>query len=177
MPVCSVCNPPCPRCVNNFARNAMTKSNTFIFGKGLTVHTILDVHACIDHNMNARAVCTTGCSAKSMVYEDLPFGRGSVSRLAKFTERGIMGLPLRTPGVPYPIRVYMLPLLTITMAKRGGGVTNLPSDSPGDSVALQNLRQKAPRRDKFGLADIPMHVTGVTALAARYGVTYTLSVC
>ena len=82
----------------------------------------------------------------------------------------------------------MLPLLTITMAKRGGGVTNLPSDSPGDSVALRNLRQKAPRRDTFGLADgtvlpfeailnIPMHVTGVAALAARYGVTYTLSVC
>ena len=166
----------------------MTKSNTFIFGKGLTVHTILDVHACIDHNMNARAVCTTGCSAKSMVYEDLASGRGSVSRLAKFTERDIMGLPLRIRGVPYPIRVYMLPLPTITMAKGGGGVTNLPSDSPGDYVALRNLRQKAPRRDKFGLADetvlpfeailnIPMHVTGVAALAARYGVTYTLSVC
>ncbi len=47
----------------------------------------------------------------------------------------------------------MLPLLTILTNKGTGVVTSVPSDSPDDWAALQDLRRKDKLREKFGVAD------------------------
>lgn len=47
----------------------------------------------------------------------------------------------------------MLPLLTILTNKGTGVVTSVPSDSPDDWAALQDLRRKDKLREKFGVRD------------------------
>jgi len=47
----------------------------------------------------------------------------------------------------------VLPLLTILTNKGTGVVTSVPSDSPDDWAALQDLRRKDKLREKFGVAD------------------------
>lgn len=63
-----------------------------------------------------------------------------------------MGLPLKAPNAGYD-KVYVLPLLTISMGKGTGVVTSVPSDAPDDYAALQELKEKPAFRAKFGLKD------------------------
>lgn len=63
-----------------------------------------------------------------------------------------MGLPLSAPNAQYE-KVYVLPLLTITMGKGTGVVTSVPSDAPDDYAALMELKDKPAFREKFGLED------------------------
>jgi hypothetical protein len=75
-------------------------------------------------------------------------------------------------------RIYVLPLLTILTGKGTGIVTSVPSDSPDDYRALQDLKEKPGLRQKFGVADewvLPFEVRAprrrrcLTALAASLG--------
>lgn len=50
-------------------------------------------------------------------------------------------------------KVYVLPLLTISMGKGTGVVTSVPSDAPDDYIALKELQDKPEFRAKFGLKD------------------------
>ena len=50
-------------------------------------------------------------------------------------------------------RVYVLPLLTISMGKGTGIVTSVPSDAPDDFIALMDLKRKDKLREKFGVKD------------------------
>jgi len=58
----------------------------------------------------------------------------------------------QAPNCPHE-RIYVLPLLTILTNKGTGIVTSVPSDSPDDWAALQDLRRKDKLREKFGVAD------------------------
>lgn len=64
----------------------------------------------------------------------------------------LIGLPLKAPNAAYD-RVYVLPLLTISMNKGTGVVTSVPSDAPDDYAALKELKDKPLFRAKFGLTD------------------------
>lgn len=59
---------------------------------------------------------------------------------------------VQAPNSPLD-RVYVLPLLTISMDKGTGIVTSVPSDSPDDYMALTDLKRKDKLREKFGVRD------------------------
>ena len=50
-------------------------------------------------------------------------------------------------------RIYVLPLLTISMDKGTGVVMSAPSDSPDDYMALADLKRKDKLREKFRVLD------------------------
>ena len=50
-------------------------------------------------------------------------------------------------------RIYVLPLLTISMEKGTGVVMSAPSDSPDDFMALSDLKRKDKLREKFHVRD------------------------
>jgi leucyl-tRNA synthetase len=49
--------------------------------------------------------------------------------------------------------IYALPMMTIKEDKGTGIVTSVPSDSPDDYAALQDLKKKQPLREKYGIKD------------------------
>lgn len=63
-----------------------------------------------------------------------------------------MGIGLKAPLTPHPV-IYTLPMLSIKEDKGTGVVSSVPSDSPDDYAALQDLKKKQPFRQKYGLAD------------------------
>ncbi|KAJ4461743.1 putative Leucine--tRNA ligase [Paratrimastix pyriformis] len=66
--------------------------------------------------------------------------------------RDLIGTPLRAPLTSYPV-VYVLPMMNVSATKGTGVVTSVPSDAPDDYQALQDLREKAAFRQKFGVRD------------------------
>lgn len=63
-----------------------------------------------------------------------------------------MGLKLKAPLSSLEF-VYALPMMTIKEDKGTGIVTSVPSDSPDDYVALQDLKKKKPLREKYRISD------------------------
>ena len=61
----------------------------------------------------------------------------------------LSGLPLKSPLFVNEV-IYLLPVLTILTDKGTGIVTSVPSDSPDDYMALQDLKSKPALRLKFG---------------------------
>ena len=77
---------------------------------------------------------------------------GNAKQLAACSGHDLIGCALAAPHAAYE-KVYVLPLLTISMGKGTGVVTSVPSDAPDDYVALQELKDKPEFRKKFGLTD------------------------
>ena len=77
---------------------------------------------------------------------------GELECVAELTGRDLIGTPLQAPCCLHD-RIYVLPLLTILMTKGTGVVTSVPSDSPTDYIALQDLKKKEKLREKFGVKD------------------------
>uniref|UniRef100_A0AC34G1R0 Methionyl/Valyl/Leucyl/Isoleucyl-tRNA synthetase anticodon-binding domain-containing protein n=1 Tax=Panagrolaimus sp. ES5 TaxID=591445 RepID=A0AC34G1R0_9BILA len=75
-----------------------------------------------------------------------------VKGLESFKGSEILGAPLKAPLSSYE-RVYALPMLTIKDDKGTGVVTSVPSDSPDDLAALNDLKKKKPLREKYGIID------------------------
>jgi leucyl-tRNA synthetase len=95
------------------------------------------------------------CSARSalnMSFQNMTFTRGKPLCLGQVVGQVFMGFPVSAPLATYE-RVYILPLTTIKMNKGTGVVTSVPSDAPDDYAALMDLKNKAPFRAKYGLAD------------------------
>lgn len=63
-----------------------------------------------------------------------------------------MGIGLRAPFTSHSL-IYTLPMLSIKDDKGTGVVMSVPSDSPDDYAALQDLKKKQPFRQKYGIAD------------------------
>jgi leucyl-tRNA synthetase len=72
--------------------------------------------------------------------------------LAELAGNDLIGLPLRSP-LSFNEIIYALPMLTILTDKGTGIVTSVPSDSPDDYMALQDLITKPALRTKFGVKD------------------------
>ena len=77
---------------------------------------------------------------------------GNTKQLPACSGQDLIGCALAAPHAAYE-KVYVLPLLTISMGKGTGVVTSVPSDAPDDYVALQELKDKPEFRKKFGLTD------------------------
>jgi len=61
-----------------------------------------------------------------------------------------MGLPIRGPNAVHE-RIYILPMMTISMKKTTGVVTCVPSDAPDDWMVVCDLRNKKNFREKYNI--------------------------
>jgi leucyl-tRNA synthetase len=91
-------------------------------------------------------------SALNMAYQGLTKEEEKVEILDVFKGEELMGLPLCAPNAVHK-RVYVLPMMTISMKKGTGVVTCVPSDAPDDWMATCDLRNKKPLREKYGITE------------------------
>lgn len=94
----------------------------------------------------------TSRSASNMSYQDLSKEFSKPEKLLDIKGQDLIGLPLKSPLTSNPV-IYALPMLTILTDKGTGIVTSVPSDSPDDYMALQDLKKKPALREKFGVKD------------------------
>ncbi len=91
-------------------------------------------------------------SARNMAYQDFFKEFGTFNVIAKFKGSELIGLPVKSPYAQYE-RIYVLPLLTVSMFKGTGIVTSVPSDAPDDYQGMVDLKKKKDLREKFGVTD------------------------
>ena len=91
-------------------------------------------------------------SAKNMAYQSLTREYASVECLMEVDGADLLGVPLKSPLTHYE-RIFLWPMLTISMDKGTGIVTSVPGDSPDDWTNLKDLQNKPALRQKFNLQD------------------------
>ncbi|KAM3364414.1 hypothetical protein ACQJBY_014639 [Aegilops geniculata] len=94
----------------------------------------------------------TARSALNLAYQHLSRVPEKPTCLAELTGNDLIGLPLKSP-LSFNDIIYALPMLTILTDKGTGIVTSVPSDSPDDYMALQDLITKPALRQKYGVQD------------------------
>ncbi|KAM3348461.1 hypothetical protein ACQJBY_022002 [Aegilops geniculata] len=94
----------------------------------------------------------TARSALNLAYQHLSRVPEKPTCLAELTGNDLIGLPLKSP-LSFNEIIYALPMLTILTDKGTGIVTSVPSDSPDDYMALQDLITKPALRQKYGVQD------------------------
>ncbi|KAK4530674.1 hypothetical protein CCYA_CCYA05G1531 [Cyanidiococcus yangmingshanensis] len=92
-------------------------------------------------------------AARNLAYQAWSPTSGQICcLLGPFLGRELIGTAVRAPlSVYHP--VYVLPMTSVSTGKGTGIVTSVPSDSPDDYRALQDLKEKPAFRQKFGVAD------------------------
>lgn len=95
---------------------------------------------------------TSEHSANNMAYQDILPKYGVAKALMTFRGSDLIGLPVSSPKAAYE-KIYVLPLLTVSMSKGTGVVTSVPSDAPDDYRGLMDLKEKDALRAKFGVVD------------------------
>ncbi|XP_071701876.1 leucine--tRNA ligase, cytoplasmic-like [Rutidosis leptorrhynchoides] len=91
-------------------------------------------------------------AARNLAYQRLSLVHEKPTCVVELTGQDLIGLPLRSP-LSFNDIIYCLPMLSVLTDKGTGIVTSVPSDSPDDFMALQDLKSKAPFRAKFGVKD------------------------
>ncbi|KAJ6847575.1 leucine--tRNA ligase, cytoplasmic [Iris pallida] len=91
-------------------------------------------------------------AALNLAYQKLSRVPEKPTCLLELMGHDLIGLPLRSP-LSFNEIIYSLPMLTILTDKGTGIVTSVPSDSPDDFMALQDLKSKPALRAKFGVND------------------------
>ncbi|KAG1663339.1 hypothetical protein FOA52_004101 [Chlamydomonas sp. UWO 241] len=117
-------------------------------------------------------------AALNLSYQEKLPETGKVEVLLEMKGQDLMGVPLSSSNAVHE-RVYVLPLLTILMNKGTGVVTSVPSDSPDDYMALQDLKKKPKLREKFGILDewvLPFDVIPIIDVP-EYGNMCAVKVC
>ncbi|CAI9097023.1 OLC1v1033311C1 [Oldenlandia corymbosa var. corymbosa] len=91
-------------------------------------------------------------AALNLAYQRLSRVPEKPTCLIELTGQDLIGLPLKSP-LAFNEIIYTLPMLSVLTEKGTGIVTSVPSDSPDDYMALQDLRSKPAFRAKFGVKD------------------------
>lgn len=91
-------------------------------------------------------------AAKNMAYQEMTAEDKKFPALANVKGVELIGAALKAPLAKYE-KVYLLPMMTISMKKGTGVVTSCPSNSPDDLAALRDLQKKKELRAKFGVKD------------------------
>ena len=94
----------------------------------------------------------TARAALNLAYQKLSRVPEKPSCLVELTGYDLIGLSLSSP-LSFNKTIYALPMLTILTDKGTGIVTSVPSDSPDDFMALQDLKTKPALRAKYGVED------------------------
>ncbi|CAG8724691.1 8001_t:CDS:1, partial [Scutellospora calospora] len=76
-----------------------------------------------------------------MAFQGYSCERGIVHQLAKVEGAALIGTKVRAPLSKYE-QVYVLPMENVLATKGTGVVSSVPSDSPDDYTALQDLKKK-----------------------------------
>lgn len=95
-------------------------------------------------------VCTAR-AGRNMSYQGFTAENGKLEILAEIIGEDILGLKLDAPLAKEP--VYALPMMSIKPDKGTGIVTSVPSDSPDDFAALNDLKNKQAFREKYKIED------------------------
>ncbi|KAK4336993.1 hypothetical protein RND71_044224 [Anisodus tanguticus] len=95
---------------------------------------------------------STSRAARNLSYQGFTAENGKIDVLCKLTGTELMGSKLKAPLTSYEF-IYALPMLTIKDDKGTGVVTSVPSDSPDDYTALNDLKEKKPLREKYNITD------------------------
>jgi leucyl-tRNA synthetase len=126
----------------------------------------------------AQAYICSERSAVNMAWQEMTPEEGNAEKLAEFTGSQLMGLAVAAPNAAYE-KVYVLPLMTISMGKGTGVVTSVPSDAPDDYAALMDLKNKPKLREKFGIEDhmvLPYEVVEIIEIPG-YGRAAAVTLC
>ncbi|XP_008788336.1 leucine--tRNA ligase, cytoplasmic [Phoenix dactylifera] len=91
-------------------------------------------------------------AALNLAYQKLSRVPEKPTCLLELAGHDLIGLSLKSP-LAFNETIYSLPMLTILTDKGTGIVTSVPSDSPDDYMALQDLKSKPALRSKFGVKD------------------------
>lgn len=91
-------------------------------------------------------------SAKNMAFQDLTKEFALLDCLLEVEGADLLGVPLKSPLTHYE-KIFLWPMLSISMDKGTGIVTSVPSDSPDDWINLKDLQNKPALRQKFNLKD------------------------
>jgi len=94
----------------------------------------------------------TARSALNLAYQHLSRVPEKPTCLCELSGTDLIGLPLKSP-LAFNETIYALPMLTVLTDKGTGIVTSVPSDSPDDFMALQDLVAKPALRAKYGVKD------------------------
>ncbi|TKR78322.1 hypothetical protein L596_019145 [Steinernema carpocapsae] len=98
----------------------------------------------------------TARAARNMSYQGFTKENGVVHYVPGLEEivgSELLGAALKAPFALKYEKVYALPMLSIKDDKGTGVVTSVPSDSPDDYTALNDLKKKKPLREKYGITD------------------------
>ncbi|OVA12729.1 Aminoacyl-tRNA synthetase [Macleaya cordata] len=117
-------------------------------------------------------------AALNLSYQKLSRVPNKPTCLVELTGQDLIGLPLRSP-LSFNEIIYSLPMLNILTDKGTGIVTSVPSDSPDDYMALQDLKSKPALRAKFGVKNdwvLPFEVVPVINIP-EFGEKSAMKVC
>ncbi|KAJ2960466.1 hypothetical protein NQZ79_g4178 [Umbelopsis isabellina] len=81
-------------------------------------------------------------AARNMGYQKIFANFGEIKKIAELKGDLVIGTKVTAPLSKYP-EVYVLPMENVLATKGTGVVTSVPSDSPDDFAALQDLQKKA----------------------------------
>ncbi len=115
---------------------------------------------------------------RNLSFQELTLEHGKSKLLFSITGLKIIGSAVKAPLATYE-KVYVLPMLSISMTKGTGVVTSVPSDSPDDFAVLSELKKKQPFREKFGLTDemvLPFEPVPIIE-TAKYGTLAAVKAC
>uniref|UniRef100_A0A0K0F9Q7 leucine--tRNA ligase n=1 Tax=Strongyloides venezuelensis TaxID=75913 RepID=A0A0K0F9Q7_STRVS len=107
------------------------------------------------NNDESEMFVATKRSARNMCYQGITKEHGVINfveGLETIYGKDLLGCGLKAPLTKYG-KVYALPMLTIKDDKGTGVVTSVPSDSPDDLAALNDLKKKPALREKYGITD------------------------
>ncbi|XP_075502384.1 leucine--tRNA ligase, cytoplasmic-like [Primulina tabacum] len=91
-------------------------------------------------------------AALNLAYQKLSRFPEKPTCLLELTGQDLIGLPLKSP-LAFNETIYTLPMLSVLTDKGTGIVTSVPSDSPDDYMALQDLKAKPAFRAKYSVKD------------------------
>ncbi|XP_050441148.1 leucine--tRNA ligase, cytoplasmic [Adelges cooleyi] len=96
-------------------------------------------------------ICSERAS-RNMSYQGFTKNNGVYETIFKLKGQDILGIKLNAPLGLNKV-IYTLPMLSIKPDKGTGVVTSVPSDSPDDYAALQDLKKKPAFREKYNITD------------------------
>ncbi|CAL4905909.1 unnamed protein product [Urochloa decumbens] len=94
----------------------------------------------------------TARAALNLAYQHLSRVPEKPTCICELSGNDLIGLALKSP-LAFNETIYALPMLTVLTDKGTGIVASVPSDSPDDFMALQDLVTKPPLRAKYGVKD------------------------
>lgn len=109
------------------------------------------VYGCFESKDDEVFICSER-SALNMSYQGILKTDKKVEKICDVKGSELIGKPIKAPMTSYD-KIYIWPMLSISMGKGTGVVTSVPSDSPDDYAVLMDLVNKKPFREKFGLTD------------------------